>query len=255
MAIYNIKPNNVVSEYYKHMAARDLENNASGLFIESVKQGNTDLSKILLPYTNSKHEDPILLLYKGRYLSQIDKVDEFTALFHKNKGLLEKSLFKYEGILPWIWRMGINKFKKNDVKRSKYYFDMHKGIAVISKHELAHYFQCFGAVLIMNGEIDKGNEYLSEALHLYFNEFERKEEHYSVIDNIRCIIMNLLLQAIMDIQVDDQDIAYKKLTFCKLWFLKTQITMYASGISELVTLVNRKYPDVIRYVFFEKISK
>lgn len=243
----------ILNDYYKSLANGKLECNAPRLFIESVKQGNISLAKIILPYINNEQEDPIHLLYKGRYFSQIDEVDQFTVFFHRYEKMLEESVALHEGILPWIWRMGINKAKKNDMKESEYYFDKHKEMAIISKHEMAHYFQCFGAVLIMRNNIKKGNKYLSEALNIYFREFDRREAHYSVIDNIRCVIMNILLQGIMDIQVNDQDIAYKKFTFCKLWFSKTEITMHASGISELVTLVNRKYPKIISYVFCKEI--
>ncbi len=236
-------------DYYKSLANGKIEQDAPRLFIESVKQGEIDMAKIILPYINSEQKDSIHLLYKGRYYSQMDEVDQFIVFFHRYEKILKESASLHEGILPWIWRMGINKAKKYDMKESEYYFDMHKEIAVISKHEMAHYFQCFGAVLIIKGDIRKGNKYLSEALNIYFSEFDRKEVHYSIVDNIRCIVMNLLLQGIMDIQVNNQVAAYKKFTFCQLWFSKTELTMYASGISELVTLVKQKYPDIINYVF------
>ena len=197
-------------DYYKSLANGKIEQDAPRLFIESVKQGEIDMAKIILPYINSEQKDSIHLLYKGRYYSQMDEVDQFIVFFHRYEKILKESASLHEGILPWIWRMGINKAKKYDMKESEYYFDMHKEIAVISKHEMAHYFQCFGAVLIIKGDIRKGNKYLSEALNIYFSEFDRKEVHYSIVDNIRCIVMNLLLQGIMDIQVNNQVAAYKK---------------------------------------------
>lgn len=247
--LFGVDSSSLHNNYYKSLANGQLEHDALRLFIESVKQGEICLARNILSYVNTEQEDPMYLLYKGRYFSQIDKVDLFAAFFHKYEKILEDSSSLHEGILPWIWRMGINKAKKFDMKESEYYFDMHKEIAIISKHEMAHYFQCFGAVLIISGNIKKGNEYLSEALNIYFREFDRKEAHYSIVDNIRCIIMNLLLQGVMDIQVDDWDIAFKKFTFCQLWFLKTGLTMHASGISELVTLIKCKYPYIIKYVF------
>ena len=40
----------------------------------------------------------------------------------------------------WIWRMGISQAKKSELNSSEFYFDMHKEVAAISKHEMAHYF-------------------------------------------------------------------------------------------------------------------
>lgn len=244
---------NIMADYYNAAARGTLTYNASELFVESVKQGEIEVAKLVLPHIDIDQKDPVLILYEGRYYSQLNENDIFIMFYQKYEKILKNSVSLHEGLLPWIWRMGISQAKKYELNSSEFYFDMHKEIAVISKHEMAHYFQCFGAVLIMCGNIKKGNECLSEALEIYFKEFDRDESHHSIIDNIRCIIMNLLLQGIMDIQVGDCDIAYKKFTFCKLWFSQTQIKIQASGISEIVTLVNLRYPEIIKYIFNDTI--
>lgn len=242
----------LISEYYRLVSNNKLPIYAPKLFVKSVKQGEIELAKLVESQIKNE-QDPIYLLYKGRFLSQIDETEQFVLFFNEHKDVLSHNASLQEGILPLIWRMGINSAKKNELKQSEYFFDMHNEMAIISKHELAHYYQCYGALQVMSGNLIKANTFLSEALNIYFKEFERQEEHYSVIDNIRCIIMNLLLQGIMDLQVNNWDIAYKKFTFCKLWFSKTKISKYASGISEIVTLVARRYDEVIKYVFSEVV--
>ena len=54
-------------DYYKSLANGKIEQDAPRLFIESVKQGEIDMAKIILPYINSEQKDSIHLLYKGRY--------------------------------------------------------------------------------------------------------------------------------------------------------------------------------------------
>lgn len=243
------KNKNIFADYCKAAACGTLTDVAGELFVESVKQGEIEVAKLVLPHIDIIRKDSVHILYEGRYYSQLNENELFIAFFQKYEKILKNDTSLHEGLLPWIWRMGISQAKKSELSSSEFYFDMHKDVAAISKHEMAHYFQCFGAVLIMCGNIKKGNVYLSEALETYFKEFDREESHHSIIDNIRCIIMNLLLQGIMDLQVGDYDIAYKKFTFCKLWFAQTQIKMQASGISEIATLLNLKYPKIIKYIF------
>lgn len=155
-------------------------------FIQSVKAGDTLFARKLLEspdfqcaLTQSLYNDSELILYQGRLLSQERNFDGFFEFYDEKKNPLLKSAELPEGLLSWNWRMAVNKAISNDFAESRRYFEMHKSEAIISAHEMAHYYQCQGSTLILNpyGR-DKGISFLYKALSEYFTVFQRDENYY-----------------------------------------------------------------------------
>jgi hypothetical protein len=226
-------------------------------FIQSVKAGDTLFARKLLEspdfqcaLTQSLYNDSELILYQGRLLSQERNFDGFFEFYDEKKNPLLKSAELPEGLLSWNWRMAVNKAISNDFAESRRYFEMHKSEAIISAHEMAHYYQCQGSTLILNpyGR-DKGISFLYKALSEYFTVFQRDENYYNIVDNIRCIVVNLLIQGVFEYIDGYYGLAYKKFAFCRTWFQQANIPKSASGISELSTLIEMYDPHITEFVF------
>ncbi len=231
------------------------------LFIQSVKAGNTVFARKLLEspdfqsaLTQSLHNDFELILYQGRLLSQERNYNGFFEFYGEKKNPLLKSSKLPEGLLSWDWRMAVNKAISNDFTESRRYFDIHKSEAIISAHEMAHFFQCQGSTFILDSNSrDKGISFLYKALSEYFTVFKRDENYYNIIDNIRCIVVNLLIQGVFEHINGHYGLAYKKFSFCRTWFQRANIPKSASGISELSTLVEMYNPHIIEFVFGKEL--
>ena len=110
-----------------------------------------------------------------------------------------------------------------------------------SLHELAHYYQCRGAVILSQGrDIDKAQEYITKAMQMYLRDRDNDEPYFSLFDNYRCIAVNLLLQAIIDNLQGNEYIGYRKLLYCREWVSKYRFSIHASGISEISTMLVQK---------------
>ena len=235
------------------LSAKTLKN----YFIQNVKVGDTVFARKLLEMpdfqcalSQSLYDDSELILYQGRLLSQERNFSDFFAFYDEKKNLLMKSADLPEGLLSWNWRMAVNKAISKDHTESRRYFDIHKNEAGISAHELAHYYQCQGSVLVLDAcNRDKGIAFLYEALSDYFTVFQRDEKYYNIVDNIRCIIVNLLSQGMFEYIEGRYGLAYKKFTFCRTWFQQANIPKSASGISELSALIEAYDPHVTDFVF------
>lgn len=227
------------------------------LFIQSVKSGETAFARKLLEspdfqcaLAQSLHNDFELILYQGRLLSQERNFDGFFEFYKEKKDPLLKYSELPEGLLSWNWRMAVNKAISNDLTESQRYFDIHKSEAIISAHEMAHSFQCRGSVFILDPyNLDKGISFLYKALSEYFTVFQRDENYYNIVDNIRCIVVNLLVQGVFEYIDEQYGLAYKKFSFCRTWFQRANIPKSASGISELSTLIEMYNPHITEFVF------
>lgn len=226
-------------------------------FIRGVKNGDINFARELLRFADAQnmlspliHDDPELLLYQGRLLSQEQNFSRFFAFYDEKKNHLLKSAKLPEGLLSLDWRMAVNKVIDNDISESKRYFEIHKKEATVSQHELAHSFQCQGGVLILDSSCRKqGISFLYSALSIYFEVFQRDETYYNIIDNIRCIVVNLLLQGVFEYIEGQYGLSYKKFTFCKIWFSEAGIPKTASGIAELSSLIEIYDSRITEFVF------
>ena len=218
---------------------------------QAVKRGNIPLAE--LAYSLIKNEDAILRLYKGRLLSLKGDFKGFIDFSNTYSESIQNECTINDALSPWYWRQGISYAVLNQNDKSDYIFDRMKYETSNSRHELAHYYQCFGAVnLYRDIDVEKAQELLISSMTMYLTDKDNDEPFYSLFDNIRCIVVNLMMQVIIDLKQNNYHIAYRKLLYCRKWVRENAFSRLATGISEISTLF--KYSDygwVFDYVFCE----
>lgn len=221
------------------------------LAIKAVKAGRIKIAcKVFL---NLDQTDPLVVLYKGRLLSQSGNLKEFIEFTSYYKSMLRCSKSLTEDLLPWYWRLGISYAVTNNRTLSARNFDIHKELSSISHHQFAHYDQCYGAYLIAsNHSTDLCYNHILAAGQKYFSRMDRDEPYHSQLDNARCIIMNLILQAILDFRNRDKVQCYAKLLYCRYWLKSNNIPKYASGFAELFFMLKEGYEWLLDLVFSEE---
>ena len=239
---------------YSNIATRLLSGNLSQREIatvatQSVKKGNIPLAE--LAYSLLESEDAILKLYRGRLLSLKGDFQGFIDFSDAYSESIRKECTITDALSPWYWRQGIAYAVLNQNDKSDYIFDRMRYETCNSRHELAHYYQCFGAVsLSRNTHCDKAQELLINSMTMYLKDKDSDEPFYSVFDNIRCIVVNLIMQVIIDLKQENYHIAYRKLLYCREWVHTNAFSIRATGISEIATLFkNNEYGWVFEYVF------
>ena len=216
---------------------------------QAVKKGDINLAEVAFSQTQKK--DALLKLYEGRLLSVKGDYKDFIDYSNLYSDSIRKECQINDALSPWYWRQGISYAILNQTRDSEYAFDRMKTETNHSQHELAHYYQCYGATKLYNGlSIDKAQELLINSINIYLNDNNNDEPFYSLFDNYRCIIVNLIMQAIIDLQQGKTHIAYRKMQYCREWVRKESFSRRATGISEISTLFHQgDYGWVFDYVF------
>lgn len=221
--------------YSRLLSGRCTQEEIANIAIDAVKTGNIQLANIA--FSRLEEEDTLIKLYKGRLLSLEGKFNDFIEFSATNaKSILEQSEIK-DALSPWYWREGISYAILGQDKKSEYAFDKMKDKTTYSQHELAHYYQCYGAVTLFKGyNLDKAQELLANSISIYTGRKQNSEPYYTQFDDFRCVFVNLILQAIIDLKNEKYYIAYRKLLYCRRWAQKYSFSRTATGISEISTL-------------------
>ena len=239
---------------YDRIIAKILSDNLSqketaDIATKAVKEGDIFLAD--LAFSHIKKEDAILKLYKGRLLSLKGDFKNFIEYSDTFADSIRSDCHVSDALSPWYWRQGISFAVLNQLKKSEYAFDRMKSETNYSQHELAHYYQCYGAVKLYNGSsIDKAQELLINSMTMYLKDSNSDEPFYSLFDNFRCIIVNLVMQAIIDLQQGNLHIAYRKMEYCREWVHLNSFSRSATGMSEISALFKQgKFGWVFDYIF------
>lgn len=216
---------------------------------KAVKEGDIFLAE--LAFAQIENQDAILKLYKGRLLSLKGDFKNFIEYSNTYADSIQSDCRISDALSPWYWRQGISFAVLNQLKESDYAFDKMKSETNFSLHELAHYYQCYGAVKLYNGSsIDKAQELLINSMTMYLKNNASDEPLYSLFDNFRCIIVNLIMQAIIDLQQGNTHIAYRKMQYCREWVHANAFSRSATGMSEISTLFKQgEWGWVFDYIF------
>lgn len=216
---------------------------------QAVKKGDINLAE--LAFSQIQKKDALLKLYEGRLLSLKGDYKGFIEYSNSYSNSIRKECQISDALSPWYWRQGVSYAIFNRISDSEYVFDRMKAETNHSQHELAHYYQCYGATKLYNGvNIDNAQELLINSINIYLNDNKNDEPFYSLFDNYRCIIVNLIMQAIIDLQQGKTHIAYRKMQYCREWVRKESFSRYATGISEISALFHQgDYGWVFDFVF------
>ncbi len=222
----------------------------SDIAINAVKQGKIQIAERYFSLLNDEY-DPVLWLYKGRLLSQKRDFKGFNEFSDVHSKEIIQNCNISDALSPWYWRRGISNAILNNFRESDYSFDIMKSNTISSKHELAHYYQCFGAVsLYRKKNIEQVQDTLLKSIEIYLTEDKNDEPYFSAFDSIRCVIVNLILQIIIDLIMRNDHIAYRKLIYCRQWIVEHHFLPSATGISEISSLfLHDEYRWVFTYLF------
>lgn len=216
---------------------------------QAVKNGDITLAE--LAFSQLQKKDALLKLYEGRLLSLKGDFKGFIDFSNIYSDSIKSECNISDALSPWYWRQGISYTVLNQKQNSEYVFDRMKSETNYSQHELAHYYQCYGATRLYNGfSIDKAQECLINSINIYLKDNDNDEPFYSLFDNYRCIVVNLIMQAIIDLQLGKTHIAYRKMQYCREWVRKESFSKHATGVSEISALFHQgDYGWVFDFVF------
>lgn len=243
----------MVNETASHLA-KILSNQLSqdeliAIATQAVKRGNAPLADTAFSRITS--DEPILKLYKGRLLSLKGEFHNFIDYSSAFSGIIQKECHFSDPLSPWYWREGIAYTILNQYANSENSFAKMRDMTNNSEHEMAHYFQCYGAVKLFIGQQkDRAQDLLTDSITMYLKGANSDEPYYSLFDSFRCIIVNLIMQSILDLQSGKTHIAYRKLLYCREWVKANSFSKTATGISEISTLFsNGDYGWVFDFIF------